>query len=282
MSDKQAGTGAPKKGLAALSGDTDKRTLIVLGSALGGVVVLAGAFFLLYGKGGSGADSAGTVVTPAQHVTVPSVPGASASVSPTPSPGVVAGRDPFAVPAGLAGLVPTGGSAVPSASSAPPVDGAVPSSLSPSELAAIAAAGYNVTPIDASASAGASASPGASPGASGAPASSSPAPMKPSSWLQVLAAHKQSDGSWRIDVRAAGGVVKGVKPGATKVAGTALTYQGEDDELGVSTFVFTTTGSAGANVVANAEVAPYTGTLTPAIRPATLVYAKGTLTGGIF
>jgi hypothetical protein len=251
---------------SSMSSDTRKR--IMLYGVLLVAVIALGAFMLLRGNGSGSADSA-SVGLPASPVHPATVIPSAAAVSPTPSPTpVVAAHDPFGVPAAMQKVLgaSTGGAAAPAAASL------TPGALTPSDLAALQAAGYTVTQNGAS----------PSPGASGSPSSAKASPKPSSTWLQLLAAHQQADGTFTVDVRTATGTSRGIKVGAVNVGGTHLGYLGEDTELGKATYVFTISSTVGANLVPNASVPAFSGTLTPANRESTLVYTNGTLSGGIF
>jgi len=113
------------------------------------------------------------------------------------------------------------------------------------------------------------------PGSGPVTASPSPAPAAVE-FLQLLAA-RQTPTGWVVDVRTAGGVTRGVTPGTPGVGGSLFYFEGEDEQAGRPTFVFTVGESEGGNLVPNAAT-PAT-PVTPG--DSTLVLRHGQVDGGL-
>jgi hypothetical protein len=246
-------------GSEAGDGNDRRRSLLILGGVLGTALVLGGGFLLLHGGGGSTGSAGGLVSSSHNHVRSGSAASPSTSGSPQAElktfHGSI-GHDPFEAPARIAAALLPAANASAAPGPGAPASG-VPTAVTP-------ATGATVTVPTTSSSA----SPTAQP----------TAPQ----WIQLLAAHHQSDDSWTVDVRTATGTVKNVKTGATKIGGTYFAYEGADEQLGSRTFVFIAGDDAGGNLRPNKSVKPFSGALTSANRTATLVLKNGSVDGGLY
>ena len=231
--------------------DQPDRKRLVLAAGIGlGVLILGGGGYLLLGGGGSGDDAA---FTPPVHRTPASAaPSATASASPKSELAVfrgAVGRDPFELPAKVAGAqAPPAAVAAPVAAAPLAAPSASPTSVVIPGVGTVPLgtlpAGLGTVTI--------SPSTGATSGTAPAPASSTaPSTLNaPVQFLQLLKVQNTAHG-WNARVRTNNGVFT-VHEGTKDVGGTRFFFVGEDEQAGKPTFVFTVGESEGGNLVPDA------------------------------
>ena len=233
--------------------DGRRRQLMILGGVAGVAVLVGGGFLLLHGSGSSSSDN-GAIAPPVHHAPVAAP--AVAPVSAVPVFHGAVGHDPFDPPERiLEALAPAAPPAATTASSVKvPVSGGG-SILVPT--------GTGTTP--------------AQTDTTGTGAGS--VATTPIQWIQLLAVHNVG-GHWLVDVRTENGTFRDVKAGSQKIGGTFFSFLGEDGALSKPSFVFVVGDNAGGNLVPNANVAPFTGTLHASQLNSTLVLRFGRVDGG--
>lgn len=275
-------------GTSAPDGVPAERKRVVIGAGIAvGVLVLGGGGYLLLGRGGAGADTAFT--PPVHHVAAASASAtASASASPTASASPRAalavfsgalGRDPFELPARVAGAAaPAVAPAAPA--SAAGATGAAATALPSSTPSAVAVSALPLGVVPATLG-----GPGApaAPGAAAAPVATAPAPTLagapttlPVQFLQLLQVRDTAHG-WFVNVRTNNGLFT-VREGTPDVGGTKFFFVGEDEQAGHPTFVFIVGESEGGNLVPNSRATAQK----VKADDSTLILKHGQVDGGIY
>jgi len=273
-------------GTSAPDGVPAERKRAVIGAGIAvGVLVLGGGGYLLLGRGGAGADTAFT--PPVHHVTAASASAtASASTTASASPRAALavftgalGRDPFELPARVAGAAaPAVAPAAPA--SAAGATGAAATALPSSTPSAVAVSALPLGVVPATLG-----GPGApaSPGSAAAPVGTAPAPTLagaptalPVQFLQLLQVRDTAHG-WFANVRTNNGLFT-VREGTPDVGGTKFFFVGEDEQAGHPTFVFTVGESEGGNLVPNSRATAQK----VKADDSTLILKHGQVDGGIY
>jgi len=273
-------------GTSAPDGVPAERKRVVIGAGIAvGVLVLGGGGYLLLGRGGAGADTA--FMPPVHHVTAASASAtASASTTASASPQAALavftgalGRDPFELPARVAGAAaPAVAPAAPA--SAAGATGAAATALPSSTPSAVA---FSALPLGVvPATLGGPGAPG-SPGSAAAPVATAPAPTLagaptalPVQFLQLLQVRDTAHG-WFVNVRTNNGLFT-VREGTRDVGGTKFFFVGEDEQAGHPTFVFTVGESEGGNLVPNSRATAQK----VKAGDSTLILKHGQVDGGIY